>query len=78
MKDDFNIKNVNPRDGMVLVSSKKPHYLKHFKKVDEGVRWDVEHKTVASIRYVAGGVEPTYEEARDAMNVAILADGGTP
>jgi len=78
MKDDFTITNVNPRDGMIFVESKKPHYIRHFRKVEDGIRWDVEYKTVVSVSYVAGGVAPTLDKAKAEMAAAIHAHGGTP
>ena len=77
MRDDYNITNVNPRDAMIFVESKQPHYIEHFKQVDGGIRWDLEHKTVASVRYVAGSVAADFYEAKDALRAAIRDDGGT-
>lgn len=76
MKDDFTITNVNPRDGMIFKESKDPQYIRHFRKVKDGIRWDVEYKTVVSVTYVDGGVAPTFDEASTAMVDAIRAHGG--
>ena len=76
VKDDFNIKNINPRDAMIFKESKKPHYVRHFRKVEDGIRWDLEYKTVVSLTYVGGGIAPTFEGAKAAMADAIRAHGG--
>jgi hypothetical protein len=76
VRDDFTITNVNPRDGMIFKESKQPHYIRHFRKVEDGIRWDLEYKTVVSVTYIAGGVAPTFDEAKTNMARAIRDHGG--